>query len=142
MDHHSVPLSEEDKAMIVAGDNKVLVKLLQTMMSKFTDNNSLASPSADEFETKNGKAIMQITRTSSRLRQNTLELKTQKSMVIIVKRAKNSSVAFETGGKESKVSLLAPVLPIIPLNSAYERKQRPLPCQRQVPSQRMVPKPL
>ena len=33
LDHHSVPLSEEDKAMIVAGDNRVLVKLLQTMMS-------------------------------------------------------------------------------------------------------------
>ena len=35
---------------------------------------------------------------------------------------KNSSVAFETGGKESKISLLAPVLPIIPLNSVYERE--------------------
>ena len=52
LDHHSIPLSEEDKAMIVAGDNRVLVKLLQTMMSKFNNDNRLAPPSADELETK------------------------------------------------------------------------------------------
>ena len=123
LDHHSVSLSEEDKAMIVAGDNKVLVKLLQTMMSKFNDVNDLASLPADNLEVKkwesnyanNDEDIEPASPEYSRTKH--LRESGQHS-----NNEKNFSVALETGGKESKMSLLAPVLPIIPLNSVYERE--------------------
>ena len=122
LDHHSVPLSEEDKAMIVAGDNKVLVKLLQTMMSKFNNDNRLAPPSADEFETKKWESNYANDGDIEPASPEYSRTKNPREFGQHSNTGKNSSVAFETGAKESKISLLAPVLPIIPLNSAYERE--------------------
>ena len=125
LEHHNIPLTDEDKARIVAGDDKKLVYLIDRIKKKFEyGDGSQNFEDSEMLRWENEIGINNNNNNTAGDYNNNMNSYVNKNEPASPeynsskKKGNNDEILFN----ESRMSYYAPVLPLIPLNSMYERE--------------------